>query len=47
MADRKARGLTFKMPLNMTPRELKKAIDGGIESNVTVFLRSGKWRVLN
>ena len=37
MADRKARSLTFKMPYNMTPRKLKEAIDGGIESNVTVF----------
>ena len=37
MVDRKARSLTFKMPYNMTPRKLKEAIDGGIESNETVF----------
>ena len=33
MADRKVRSVTFKMPFNMTPKELKEAIDGAIESN--------------
>ena len=37
MADRKVRSVTFKMPFNMTPKELKEAIDGAIESNGTVF----------
>ena len=31
MADRKVRSVTFKMPCNMTPKELKEAIDGAIE----------------
>ena len=37
MADRKVRSVTFNLPFNMTPKELKEAIDGCIESNVTVF----------
>ena len=37
MADRKVRSATFKMPFIMTPKEVKEAIDGAIESNGTVF----------
>ena len=28
MADRKVRSVTFKMPFNMTPKELKKLLMG-------------------
>ena len=46
MADRKVRSVTFKMPFNMTPKELKEAIDGSIESNVTVFQDLGNGEYL-
>ena len=46
MADRKVRSVTFKLPFNMTPKELKEAIDGCIESNVTVFQDLGNGEYL-
>jgi len=46
MADRKVRSVTFKMPFNMTAKELKEAIDGSIESNVTVFQDLGNGEYL-
>ena len=46
MADRKVRSVTFKLPFNMTPKELKEAIDGSIESNVTVFQDLGNGEYL-
>ena len=46
MADRKVRSVTFKMPLNVTLKELKEAIDGSIESNVTVFQDLGNGEYL-
>ena len=46
MADRKVRSVTFNLPFNMTPKELKEAIDGCIESNVTVFQDLGNGEYL-
>ena len=46
MADRKVWSVTFKMPFNMSPKELKEAIDGAIESNGTVFQDLGNGEYL-
>ena len=46
MADWKVRSVTYKMRFDMTPKKLKEAIDGAIESNGTVFQDLGNGEYL-
>ena len=46
MADRKFGSVTFKMLFDMTPKELKEAVDEAIESNGTVVQDLGNGEYL-